>query len=31
MRARQGGIELAADQLFDELPSPSAHLGLNRI
>jgi hypothetical protein len=30
-RARQNRIELAADQLFDELTRPSAHLGLDWI
>ena len=30
-RARQDRIELAADQIFDELTRPSAHLGLDWI
>jgi hypothetical protein len=30
-RARQHGVELAADQLFAELTRPSPHLGLDRI
>jgi len=30
-RPRQRGIELAADQLFDELTRPSPYLGLDRI
>ncbi len=30
-RASQHRVELAADQLFDELASPIAHLGLDRI
>ena len=30
-RAGKHSIELAADQLFDELTRPSAHLGLERI
>ena len=30
-RPCQRGIELAADQLFDELTRPSPHLGLDRV
>jgi hypothetical protein len=30
-RARQHGVELAADQLFDKPARPSPHLGLDRI
>jgi hypothetical protein len=30
-RACQHSVELAADQLFDELTRPSPHLGLDRI
>jgi len=30
-RALQHHVELPADQFLDELPSPIAHLGLNRI
>ena len=30
-RTRQNSIELAADQFFNELPSPVAHRGLDRI
>jgi hypothetical protein len=30
-RPGQGFIELAADQFFDELPSPTADFGLDRI
>jgi hypothetical protein len=30
-RAGQGLIELAADRFFDELPSPTADFGLDRI
>jgi hypothetical protein len=30
-RAVQGRVELAADEFLDELPSPTANLGLDRI
>ena len=30
-RTREGRVELLADQLFDELPSPIPHLGLDRV
>ncbi|OJH00132.1 hypothetical protein BL313_11685 [Staphylococcus hominis] len=30
-RPRQGGIKLAADQLFDELARPNPHLALDRV